>query len=420
VNSHKINIYSSFQSNRLSYVLDFIFGQFFNARYELVQNHNTDQPIHVLYDEHNNSIQGSIFVKNSGFLHSKSRKLEEKYLQVHGMDFDLFSFVFFMLARVEEYQQVRTDAYDRCSARDSFLYSLNLLEKPILDQLLLKFAEAIKSTFNISLHRKSCFELIHTVDVDQIYAYKAKASRRLWGGFMKDLLALKFKRCRDRWKVSKGAVDPYDTFTEISDQSRGFKSFYFFLMAHDGGPDNALNPNLEIIQNKIRDIDPKTTKGIHPGITSNQSINILEKEIRQLGVILNQKINHSRQHFLKLEIPKTYHNLLSTDISDDHSMGYHDHVGFRAGTTENFYWYDLENEQQTNLLIHPLMAMDVSLKKYMNLSPADAKIKLFELADACREVQGPFCILWHNSSFYEEEGWKGWKHVYEELLNFCR
>ena len=44
----------------------------------------------------------------------------------------------------------------------------------------------------------------------------------------------------------------------------------------------------------------------------------LKKEIDGLSNVLRKQITLSRQHFLKLNMPQTYRNLLSLDITDDY------------------------------------------------------------------------------------------------------
>ena len=55
----------------------------------------------------------------------------------------------------------------------------------------------------------------------------------------------------------------------------------------------------------------------------------------------------SRQHFLKINLPKTYQTLSELDIKEDYSMGYADHLGFRASVSSPFYFYNLDIEKQT-------------------------------------------------------------------------
>ena len=135
-----------------------------------------------------------------------------------------------------------------------------------------------------------------------------------------------------------------------------------------------------------------------------------------MATITSKQIRKSRQHFLKLHLPTTYRRLLEQNITADYSMGYAGAVGFRAGTSRPFYWYDLEKERSTNLCIHPFQVMDVTLKEYLLLSPEQAKIKISELVQAIQATDGVFCSLWHNSSFSFIENWEGWAAVYEHLL----
>ncbi|NJO69236.1 MAG: hypothetical protein HC830_08110 [Bacteroidetes bacterium] len=65
-------------------------------------------------------------------------------------------------------------------------------------------------------------------------------------------------------------------------------------------------------------------------------------------------VTKSRQHFLRLKFPGTYHRLMQEGITDDYSMGFHDKPGFRAGIAMPYPFYDLVNEKETTLTVHPL------------------------------------------------------------------
>jgi len=97
-------------------------------------------------------------------------------------------------------------------------------------------------------------------------------------------------------------------------------------------------------------------------------------------------------------------------------MGYAMDIGFRAGTSLPFYWYDLSKEAMTKLKIHPFQVMEVTLKEYLKLNPEAAKEKITSLLNTVKSVNGTFCSLWHNSSFSELEGWNEWEAVYVDLL----
>jgi hypothetical protein len=96
-------------------------------------------------------------------------------------------------------------------------------------------------------------------------------------------------------------------------------------------------------------------------------------------------------------------------------MGYADVPGFRAGISIPFPWYDLQREQKTDLVIYPFAVMDVTLKQYLQLQPAEGLKIATALMRRVRNHGGMFSTLWHNSSFSELDGWKPWRDVYIQL-----
>jgi len=100
----------------------------------------------------------------------------------------------------------------------------------------------------------------------------------------------------------------------------------------------------------------------------------LRKEISRLRKVLKRDISKARQHFLMLHFPATYRRLIDHDITDDYTMGFSGEVGFRASICTPFYFYDIEQETVTKLLIHPFAVMDATLKYYMKVKPEDVKL----------------------------------------------
>src|SRR5690606_12639845 len=124
---------------------------------------------------------------------------------------------------------------------------------------------------------------------------------------------------------------------------------FFWLMA-DYGKFDKNNPvnNLEF-QKQIQSVSKWAETGIHPSYASNSNPEKLKTEIQRLEKISGQKITKSRQHYIKLNLPETYQNLIEQGIEEDYTMAYADETGFRAGTCTPFFWYDLSREEKTNL-----------------------------------------------------------------------
>ena len=61
--------------------------------------------------------------------------------------------------------------------------------------------------------------------------------------------------------------------------------------------------------------------------------------------------------------------------------------------------------------------MDGTLKVYRKLTPDEGLKSIIYLMDKCKEVEGTFTLLWHNTSIYR--GWENWMdEVYIKSLNY--
>ena len=125
----------------------------------------------------------------------------------------------------------------------------------------------------------------------------------------------------------------------------------------------------------------------------------------------------SRNHYITLKFPETYRNLISAGITDDYTMGFPDATGFRAGTSQDFYWYDLKDERQTVLKIHPFCLMDVTLRKYLKMRWEHADFVLNKIEKNIKNVDGRMTILLHNESLSGNDDWEDWDTVFRNFLH---
>ena len=130
--------------------------------------------------------------------------------------------------------------------------------------------------------------------------------------------------------------------------------------------------------------------------------------------IINTKLKASRQSFSKLNLPESYRNLIELEIFEDYTMGYVNQIGFRAGSCTPFLFYDLDYEIQTPLKIHSYHVMDYVLLK--NESLLDKKKVLYEIINEVKQVKGEFIPIFHNYTFSEIERWKGFKELFNIIL----
>jgi hypothetical protein len=118
----------------------------------------------------------------------------------------------------------------------------------------------------------------------------------------------------------------------------------------------------------------------------------------------------------ELSLPESCLRSINTGTLNDFRMGYSKTPGFRAGTCTTFYWYDLQLEKNTHLLIHPIAVNDESLKLDKNLH-LDEVLSLWKpLFDAVQLFQGNFYILWHQDNLAFGDSGKPGRKLYKEIL----
>ena len=73
----------------------------------------------------------------------------------------------------------------------------------------------------------------------------------------------------------------------------------------------------------------------------------------------------------------------------------------------------IERDAELSLWEHPIV-MNGMLKQHRQLTSAQGKQRILELAQRCRQVEGAFTLLWHNSSL--EERWQPWAKMYRRAV----
>lgn len=436
----QILIYTSQTSPRLQYIANVLLNQFLGVDFQIVTDeyyftHSLMPKINYT-NKNLNTIE--ISIPNSGLLFEKTIGFRElNFAKIDDLpvifslpstnktlSFDFFSMAFFLLSRYEEYLPFTPDNHGRFASHQSIASRYNFLHLPIIEIWLQRFRLILVKTFpNLSPHlTHSDFQCIPTYDIDLAWAYLHRPWWRIIGSSFNNLRKGEWDYFNQRQQVLRRQIlDPYDTFDylHLLHDSLNLKALYFFLLADYHTYDKNINPQQPALQRLIKRVHKQYQIGIHPSYQSNHKLENLSLEIKRLEQITNSTIEYSRQHYLKLHLPDTYKNLLNKGIRHDYSMGYADQIGFRAGISRSYQWYDLSMEEATELTIHPFCAMDVTLQQYLNLSPEEAVNKVQLIIDSLADLGGTFSIIWHNSSFSELHGWSGWRAAYEQIISYA-
>lgn len=336
--------------------------------------------------------------------------------------FDPFAASFYLVSRYEEYLPHIRDAHDRYIPAESLAFQKGFIGKPVVNTWAEQIKKVIAERYPGLEFKQRKYRFISTIDVDNAWAYLEKGFMRTAGSYLKSLVNLDFEQFFERTRVLLGMQrDPYDTYNYMLDLhlKHKLRAIYFFLMGEYSENDKNVSPDSRKFQSLIKSLADYSEVGIHPSYAAAGNPARVRKEISLLSKILRREVTRSRQHFLKLKFPLTYRMLIDLDITNDYTMGYAHHTGFRAGICTPFYFYDLDLEQATTLRIHSFAVMDATLKYYMKIKPEDALHHIKSLVDVVKSVNGDFVSLWHNESLSNHRVWKGWKPIYEQMIEYA-
>lgn len=431
-------IFSPEISPRLNYTLDLIFRNILNIDFSLTDNKESFiNHVGARLNYSTEKIGDIPFVEASELLFEDSinDQIEEIREGLFWDDlpiffaskkdsilpFDIFAATFYLVSRYEEYLPFEADKHSRFHSGLSLASKLNFINEPIIDQWLIKFGALLESLFPDEIKPViSDFSFEATIDIDNAWAFKNKGFWRTLGSILRTGQSTELRSFR--YQVLRGKQhDPFDKYQkmEMIHKRYGCHPRFFFLVGPYGKFDRNISPENKQFRSLIKDISGNYETGLHPSYSSFSDPGSILEEKNILNQITGKDISTSRQHYLRLRFPLTYQALIKAEIFNDYSMGYADRSGFRAGTSREFKFFDLVNNNATSLSVFPFQVMDTGLRDYENCSPAEAIARIKSLIEKTRAVGGTFRCLWHNESFSEWSGWEGWTAVYEEMLTMA-
>lgn len=425
-----IKIYSESDSPRLTYIAGILLGSILGLNWEIVTDRRKLGK-HPVINYSTLSIKGSVKITPDKLLFEKGivkREItvsEWKGYQVFfqtvpdsDIPFDLFAASFYLISRYEEYLDHDPDEHGRYPASNSIAYRNGFLHRPLVDLWTREFARIIVKKYPTVVFRRNDYKALLTIDSDQPFAYLGKGMIRSMGGLLRDLTERK-GRASDRLRVlRKDEKDPFQVYDYLISniEKNGSSARFFFptgdLTRYDKNP----SWKNEEYRSLIRKISQKYETGLHPSYYSSDRSAEVRSQLARIETILGKRAVSARFHYIRLRMPVSYRSLIEAGITEDYSMGYPEEPGFRAGIARPFLFYDLSEESQTGLMIFPFQVMDATLYKYKKLDTEKAEEIIRNLINETRNVGGLFVSLWHNTSLLESPGWKGWRELFETML----
>lgn len=426
-------LYTHTVTPRLEYIVDFIGRELFDEPIEVTSSragYNASTQPRINYSAQAFS-ENEFFIKHTELLFEKGitpqniRCFElngnKAFFETSGdFPFDIFAAAFYLLSRYEEYHPHEKDMYGRYAHTNSLAFREGFLHLPLVNIWLEDFRKALQQKFPQLRFKGKNFKCILSYDIDMAYSYRHKGFKRTVGGFARSLRHGNWQQVKARWQVLRGKQkDPFDCF-EWLDALHLYcrlKPYYFFLVARKQlGYDKNTPLDVRQFKSLIEYYAASYKVGLHPSWQCGDDPSLFQQELEWMEEVTDRAIIHSRQHYLRFTLPKTYRQILNLGIQKEFSMGYGTINGFRASACSSFYWYDLEKEDATTLMVFPFCFMDANAFYEQRYTPEQAYAELLQFYEAVKKVNGMLITIWHNSILGTDESFKGWREMFELFM----
>ena len=339
-----------------------------------------------------------------------------KNLDRSDVPFDLFSASFYLLSRYEEYLPHVKDDYGRFPAQDSLAFKQGFIHLPVVDIWAAKLLELLKNRFPELEYQDRKYKCSPIVDVTTSHKYANKGFLRGLGGLLLDIGSLQLKSVYVRLAVLfKIKKDPYNNFDELIEVQKkaAIKAVFFFQYATYSQFDKNISVNNNKFKSLIKSVADYSPVSLIISNSSIGNLELLNKEKKLLSAVIHRTVKYARLRYNRVEVPGTYRDLVTSEFTDDYSMGYTHVPGFRAGSCASFYFYDINQEVQQPIKIHPFAVHDYALLSCKNVP--EMKRVLQSIYREIAAVKGRFYFVFSNELLGGARA-EEWKEVYKFIL----
>lgn len=332
------------------------------------------------------------------------------------LPFDIFAASFYLLSRYEEYFPHVKDLVGRFPLKESLAYEHNFLKQPVVDLWAQKMLNLLKDRFPALEVAPKKVRYTSVIDVPVSHSFANRGLIRSGVGLLLDLFSLKFKRIGQRLAVlMKLRQDPYDNFSKLIEVHKRYKlpAIFFFQFAQYSRYDKNISTENNAFVHLIKSVADYDTVSLAASYSSFTNIDLLKVEKDNLSNVINRPVNYVRLRYNRVDVPETYRNLVTAEFTDDFSMGYTHETGFKAGTCTSFYFYDIPQEVQQPIKVHPFAAHDYAFIKCT--SEEEVFEELDRLHNVVRAVNGHFITVFSNE-LLGTEGKLDWLELYSKMI----
>lgn len=369
-------------------------------------------------------VYASGFLTEQGISYKELKKGEWRGLQVlfaHNnssrIPFDIFAASFYCLSRYEEYLPHLKDEDNRYPAVASWLTSADCLETPLVDAWAAAFLKELQREFpDLTLSEKEIDSPIRPFfTITSPFKYLYKPSLTKLGQWLQSVWHLNLwdalEQCLVELRLLRDPFDTYDQMIPVLSQGKVKPAFYFLFAQkpYEGIATAIYNTKLQALIKGVSDDFPVSVLLSHH---AQQGAEELAYELNNVKQLIHRPILRVRFHRGIGTLAEGYAKLLEQEVHHDLSMGYEEEIGYRASTAVPFYYYDLENEYQTPLLLHPIVATEKGLRILTSKGAFD---KLEKLLESHPTPTGKQRVAFSNTIWQDEESNQSWR---QRFLNY--
>ncbi len=318
--------------------------------------------------------------------------------------FDLFSAAFFLITRYEEYLPQVKDEEGRYDAQESIAVKAGFVDLPIIDLWCERLYKNLKESYpKLTDIQPAPAKITVNLEVGQLRKYQGlglAANMAMawdsiynfkWATLLRQIYALT-GLIPDPYKNEHKLISLYQEKTKSNHEFLGLKKLMFFF--------NVSNKDYGNFDQNIRLIELAKYVADYVRVGLRYSKEPVKEDITKETKIFEDHFKRPLKKVMiarsSIDMPNYYRELVDVERKEDYSMGYDSIPGFRASTCNPFYFYDLDFEIQTPLLIHPY-ALHYNSISGRTLNGQRAVIN--QLYEVVKKTHGNFIVLFDYAQF---------------------
>jgi hypothetical protein len=340
-----------------------------------------------------------------------------------GLDDNSLIRVFSLLARVEEYATDLRHNGHNWELDYSSLERVREATEPVLDKLVLEWvARGLLSPLSGNVPRwpsgkRFCLCLTHDMDTlkADVWRNRVRSLPHYRSAPLSErAIVAASTACALARRLIPGRCPPDPLLSEWMDEEEkhGFRSSFFFFAQPLPQPDwqdsfdsyedrVAFDGSRLKIRAAMREIASRGWDvGLHASSRSHTSARLLAHERRIVGEACGDEVLTARQHHLFFDARCTPLCQAEAGLQADSTLGSNIRPCFRCGTGMPFFWYDLVDDRELDVLQAPLIIQDVALFNTLQMDVDTAVRHCVGILRETARLGGALTLLWHNN-YYE-------------------